>query len=483
MLYEELILNHLDNPKPVFSDTSIQLTYEELNKLVEKLANYLKQYEISDNQRILIINGNSLYTVVSILTCIYLGICFIIVPEESSSQIAYILKDACPCLIIDTSRKFGEGITSTNLVNREPVAAKLIYIIYTSGTTSEPKGVMAGETQVEFCIRAINERLQNGESDRILCCLPLSFDYGLYQLFLALASGACLVLPRAFKIQDISKLLLIEKITAFPTVPSMLMSLCYSRLLERLLQNHNLPCLRYITSTGDILPVSLICKLHDLLPSTAIIPMYGQTECKRVSVMPYGCEDKVMAGSCGLPLSGTEVWISHPDNEGVGELIVSGPNVMEGYLHPDEAAAMYYFTDKTHGKSLRTGDLFRMDTDGFLYFCGRVRRMLKVSGHRVGLLEMETKLLNGLRTPIGALHIIGLDHQLFGNEIVICIYVKETDTDALLQELREMKSGLPGYMQPKKAYLTKMEFPLNENGKIDEKILKKNVLRDGTIPI
>lgn len=119
--------------------------------------------------------------------------------------------------------------------------------------------------------------------------------------------------------------------------------------------------------------------------------MYGMTECKRVAVMPADRTDKVMAGSCGLPLDGVKVWLVNKEEEtGIGELAVEGPNVMEGYWGiRDEDSGVFESDRETGRRRVYTGDLFRIDSEGFLYFCGRRNGIIKIRGYRVNGFRIE----------------------------------------------------------------------------------------------
>lgn len=474
MLYKKLVEDHLDWPRPILTDSRRTYTYAQLHQEVLKLSEQLRKRGGRPGQRALIVNGNTLETVFAILACIRCGICFIMAPKEAEEPyIQYILSDARPALRLDARGEDGVRVWETGM---ESGGEKLVYIIYTSGSTSVPKGVMAPEAQVLFCIDAINDRLGNSEDDAILCCLPLSFDYGLYQLFFALSFRSRFVLQSGEVPQRIPQLLVSEKITAFPAMPALLAMLLRTGLLQRvapLLQ------LRYISSTGDDFPVTMIRHLKELLPQTEIIPMYGQTECKRVSIMPFGRVDKALAGSCGLPLRGTSVWLEAPDEEGVGELMVSGPHVMAGYLNADADAASYFFTHPQRGRCLRTGDLFRIDQEGYLYFYGRKRRIIKVNGRRVGNVELERKLEEGMDGVPCHLRVIGYPDELAGERVLVCVSTDE-DRESVAERLKMASAGWPNYQRPARAYIFPGPFPRSVNGKINDAQLLKEAMRNGT---
>ena len=479
MLYEELITKHLAEDRVVINDTKQEFHYSDLHCLVLKLTERFQEFGADAGQRVLIINHNSIYTVAAILTCIHEGLCFIIVSSESSeSQISYILEDAEPCLMIDTREEFPKAMGWTGKSVKSIPEEKLIYIIYTSGSTGTPKGVMAPEKQVLFCIRSINEFLKNSPEDRILCLLPLSFDYGLYQLFFALVFEAVLILPQNFYLQEIPQLLKKYRITGFPSMPAVLTLLVRTDYLKRA----GLTELRYITFPGGLFPVSLIRGIMAAVPNVEVLPMYGQTECKRVSVMPMGNKNKTLAGSCGLPLKGTKVWLDEPDETGVGELIVAGPNVMAGYLNADKVASQYYFEHPQYGRSLRTGDLFRIDDEGYLYFFNRKRRIIKVKGIRVGSLELETFFEERLKVPFRELRVLGIPDEYYGEKILMVIS-SDSGEEEIVADVQRISMTLPNYQQPRKLLVMKDSFPLSRNGKVDGDSLMRKAIEYGTLSL
>ena len=198
MLYKKLILNNIDRTKKIIADISSgkEFSYAELHNLVKDTAVKFASYNLKAGDRVVIQNDNTIFTVVNILACVYMGLCFIPVSNsESREYIDYIIDNsACSLAVLkDSIKKFSPKIQSVPL---NETHEKLIYIIYTSGSTDMPKGVIAPEKQVIFCIETISACLGYTDNDRILCCLPLSFDYGLYQLFMSLYSGAALILVR-----------------------------------------------------------------------------------------------------------------------------------------------------------------------------------------------------------------------------------------------------------------------------------------------
>lgn len=467
MLYRELVGKHIFSDSIILSDGKEEMTYGELDAKVRELADQIMEMGVKAGMRIVIRNDNTIRTVVELLACVYLHVCFIPLPEAATEeQLNYLAEDSRASMLIDHGH-FGNKLHELWKPDKSlKEEDELIYILYTSGSTGRPKGVMASCKQVLFCMNAINERLRNGPDDRILCVLPLSFDYGLYQLFLALHSGARLVLLHQPMMQQIPAWLKKGHITAFPAMPTMLNMMLKTGLLQRV----ELPELRYICSTGDDFPVELIRRVHNLFPHIFVFPMYGLTECKRVSIMPEGRWDKVWEGSCGTPLTGTEVYLERITENGIGELVVRGPNVMEGYWNAQETGNVF-FEDGDGRRNLRTGDYFRIDKEGFLYFCGRKKRILKVSGYRIGCAELEEYLIERLKGIVDELRIIGIPSEMEGDRIIVCVNSQQ-DARYLQIKLRQVALSLPQYQRPHAFYCIKDAFPLNVNGKIDDERLR-----------
>ncbi len=487
MLYNTLITSHIGkNTSIVLSDMTEQYTYSQIDKICQRVGYELKKYGVKPLDRVIIRADRTLDTVLIILSCIRLGVCFIPVsPAVSEETLLEIIKDSTPVLVVGSftqnlithclPAELVQNISDeTSIPEVELEENTIVYILYTSGTTGIPKGVVAPMKNVEFCIHAINDRIKNTANDKILCCLPLSFDYGLYQIFLALSVGACLVVAPEVPLPQIVTFLAKERITGFPAMPAMLNMLVKTRLLNKV----NLSALRYITSTGDTFPISLIYQIQEAIPSVVVVPMYGLTECKRVAVMPLDRPDKTLAGSCGLPLTGTEVWLENPDTDGIGELIVCGQNVMAGYWNDSRATVMYYFINEQGKHCLRTGDYFRIDTEGFLYFVSRKKEILKVNGYRIGVAELENRLLSEANDLIHEIGIFGYPDEIMGERIAVCIST-DYPTQEIVQWFYNISEKLSSYQRPHLLYCTTQPLPKNINGKIDRrKLMETRCLHD-----
>ncbi|MFC4535728.1 AMP-binding protein [Sphaerisporangium dianthi] len=282
-------------------------------------------------------------------------------------------------------------------VRPEDVAA----LIYTSGSTAAPKAVVCPHAQVTFASRAINAVLGYRPDDVVFCRFPLSWDYGLYKVLLSCLGRSELVLAG-----EETDLMLMERMkrtcaTIVPIVPSLASMIVTLALREQ----GTPPPVRMFTNTGAALPASTIAALRAAFPGVRIVRQFGQTECKRISIMPPE-QDEERPASVGRPLPGTTVLILDPDGRPVpagevGEIVVAGPHVMPGYWRAPELTARTFRRDAATGEPrLHTGDYGSLDEDGYLYFEGRRDDMFKRKGIRMSTIEIEAAAMDvpGVRT-------------------------------------------------------------------------------------
>ncbi|MFL6117569.1 MAG: class I adenylate-forming enzyme family protein [Catenulispora sp.] len=399
--------------RPAVATDAAAWTFAELRDRARGLARDVIGPVARPGDRVLLQGGNSPELAAAVFACSYAGaVAVVLHPDVKPFHLRHIAADCGAVLaladapLLDACR--GLGIRSADLAvagtgsgggaarpdtgERRP-ASDPACLIYTSGSTGMPKGVVSPHSQMLFAVRAIGEVLGYRADDVVFCCLPLSFDYGLYQLLLSVAAGSLLHLAdqRAAG-PALPGRLAAAGATVLPLVPSLA-----DTLLRMLGRGSPVPArLRLITNTGAVLPEAVIAALGELLPAAEVAPMYGLTECKRVSVTEPG--DR-RPGSVGRPLPGTVCRVV--DETGgelppgaVGELTVAGPHVMPGYWNAPELTARRFRPDAAGTVWLHTGDLFRADADGYLYFVGRHDDVYKVNGFRVGAAEVEAAALD-----------------------------------------------------------------------------------------
>nr|WP_295375541.1 class I adenylate-forming enzyme family protein [Pseudoxanthomonas sp.] len=293
-----------------------------------------------------------------------------------------------------------------------PEASDLAVILYTSGTTGAPKGVMLTHANLLANAQAIVDYLALDASDRVLSVLPFYYAYGASVLHTHLISGGCVVLGPGLMFPHLV-LDAIEQAeaTGFSGVPS-----TFALLLEPLAQRERpLASLRYLTQAGGAMSPALTGQLRERLPTPRLYVMYGQTEAtSRISWLPpERLDDKL--GSVGIPVAGVQWRIQREDGSAAapgesGEVCVRGPNVMAGYWNNPEATAQVLREGWLH-----TGDLGHLDADGFLFLQGRRSDMIKTGAHRVHPTDVEEVIAE--LPVVREVAVVGVDDEVMGQVI------------------------------------------------------------------
>ncbi len=348
---------------------------------------------------------------------------------------------------------------------KEAIDIDLATIIYTSGSTGFPKGVMMTHLSVVTAATSITQYLENVEDDIILNSLPLSFDYGLYQVLMAFKVGATLVLEKSFTYpQLILERLGSEHVTGFPLVPTMLAMLIKTQNFS----GAHFPHLRYFTNTAAALPPAHIAGLRERFPGTRIYSMYGLTECKRVAYLPPDQIDR-RPTSVGKAIPNTEVYIVNAAGGRarvgeIGELVVRGAHVMCGYWErPEETARALRSGPLPGERVLHTGDLFKMDDEGFLYFVGRKDDIIKTRGEKVSPKEVEAVLYRMPEVLEAA--VLGVPDAVLGEAIRAVIVPVAGATLTAQTVLRHCAQHLEDFMVPKSVEF-RTALPKTTTGKI-----------------
>jgi len=490
-----------------------RLTYQQINDSANRLGAALVDMGIGRQDRVIIFLDNSPECVISLFGVLKAGAIFVILnPTMKSKKLNHILKDSGARAIITHGNKFkiiNEALNKTpdlrhiiwiekptspfnidasgiaqnvwgdlfSRVEDSPIARStggidvdLATIIYTSGSTGEPKGVMSAHYNMVAAARSITQYLENVEDDIILNALPLSFDYGLYQILMAYYFGGTVVLEKSFAFPyKIIEKLVFERATGFPIVPTMAAILLQMESLSRF----DFGSLRYITNTAAYLPVVHIRKLQTLFPQVKLYSMYGLTECKRVSLLPPDQLDR-RPDSVGIPIPNEEVFIVDENGREVragevGELVVRGLNVMQGYWNDPEGTSRTFRPGRYRGEALlHTGDLFKKDDEGFLYFVARKDDMIKTKGERVSPKEIENALCE--IKDVAEAAVVGVPDEIFGQAIKAFIVCRDGKEMSEEQVKKFCTDNLEPFMVPKYVEFRK-SLPKSSHGKVDKKAL------------
>ena len=272
----------------------------------------------------------------------------------------------------------------------------LAQLTYTSGSTGLPKGVMISHANLHAGVAAVGEYLGIGPDDRLASLLPFSFDYGLNQLFVSVASGAALVIDRSPVAARIDRNLRGRGVTVLAAVPTLWRQLLQ---VDRF-RDEPIAGLRVMTNTGGRLGETTVRALRRAQPGAALFSMYGLTEAFRSTYLDPSLVDAKPA-SVGRAIPGAVVGVVRPDGTAcdpceVGEIVHRGPTVTLGYWRDEPATARVFrppADDRTGGPVAHSGDYGWLDDDGDLYVEGRRDHMVKRLGFRVSPDEVVDALL------------------------------------------------------------------------------------------
>jgi acyl-CoA ligase (AMP-forming) (exosortase A-associated) len=359
------------------------------------------------------------------------------------------------------------------------IDADMAAILYTSGSTGLPKGVVLSHRNMVAGAQSVAHYLENRADDVLLAALPLSFDAGFSQLTTAFATGARAVLLNYLLPRDVLNAVEREHVTGLTAVPPL-----WIQLAQLTWPAGAGGHLRYFANTGGHMPRATLERLRALLPSARPYLRYGLTEAFRATYLPPEEIDR-RPGSIGKAIPNAEVLVLREDGsqcapEEPGELVQRGALVGLGYWNDPEKTAERY-KPLPQGAGVRaaglmmpeiavfSGDTVRRDRDGFLYFIGRRDEMIKTSGYRVSPAEIEEILhATGL---VGECAAFGLPHDTLGQSIAVavtpatgCAMAAETLAAQLANECR---NNMPAYMVPARIEVWQGMLPRNPNGKID----------------
>jgi long-chain acyl-CoA synthetase len=493
-----------------------EYTYSQLRESSKKIASYLVKNGLKKGDRVAVYMNNSWQSIVSIYGISLAGGVFMTInPQTRANKLQYILNDSEANFLIAESllkneisialkdvkyleeviisgnseqirniekvrlTSFEKILTSNDIdiILPQVIPNDLAALIYTSGSTGFPKGVMMSHQNMVFTLWSLIEYLRLSEEDRILLLLPLAFDYGLYQLLMAVAIGGTLIVEQSFIFPaSVYKTINHYKPTVFPGVPTIyaLMiathkksGICFESILK-------------ITNTAAALPSEFIPDLKKIFPNALIFKMYGLTECKRVCYLEPELVD-VKPESVGKAIPGTEVFLLSPEGKPVppnepGILHIRGPHVMLGYWKRDDLSKeMLKPGVLPYERILCSNDWFKMDEDGFLYFLGRNDDIIKTRGEKVSPLEIEKIIysINGIKEVA----VFGIPDEIMGEAIVACVTLYESIELVEKDIQKECMIHLELFMIPQKVYFV-VSMPKSPNGKIDKKELKQMILQD-----
>ncbi|HEU5425699.1 MAG TPA: acyl-CoA ligase (AMP-forming), exosortase A system-associated [Actinocrinis sp.] len=514
-----------DPDRPAVTYAAETVSYRQLADRVARAANGLRALGVRRGDRVAIYAQKQIETVVALLAVSAAGGIFVPVnPLFKARHLAHVAADCGPRVLITTAERLetvraalpeDSSVETVVLIGgpgRDTAAAggaaarfqvigwallaesapdpvpdgesvidtDLAAILYTSGSTGGPKGVVLSHRNLIAGAESVAHYLDHTAEDAILAPLPLSFDAGLSQLTISLIAGAHVVLANYLLPRDLVRLCAQHAITAMTCVPPLWMQLARQEWPEQAAGR-----LRYFANTGGRMPAATLARLRELFPRAKPYLMYGLTEAFRSTYLDPAEADR-RPDSIGKAIPNAEILVVRPDGTPCapgehGELVHRGALVAQGYWNDPERTAQRFrpvpqaaTAAGTAGAAARpelavwSGDTVYRDEEGFLYFVGRADEMIKTSGYRVSPAEVEEAVYaTGLATEAVAL---GVGDERLGQHIALVV---SEPCDAVLLR-KALAAQLPNYMQPQRV-LVLARLPRSVNGKFDRVELRRVV--------
>lgn len=503
VLHDILRKNVLEHPdKIAVICDSQRLTYRHIDEASNRLAHALAERGAKKGDRALIYLLNSTELVISIFAALKLGMVYSVVDYANTIEtIGYMAEDCGAIGVITSSAQFesvteliyqvktlqfavftGKVIDSTieNLLffdtiqqqyaaefkHAHTIDCDLAYLLYTSGSTGNAKGVLTTHRSALFTIVSGAERFEVTEDDIHALPLPLSFAPGMNQFYQTLFAGGTVLLEKSFTFPAATlKRMADLGATGLGAVPTIL-----AFLMRMDLQKFDLGKLRYIISSGAALAPSIIQEVRKKIPQALIYSMYGMAEASFILCLDPSEIDRI-PGSVGKQFPGTEVWIQNENGVRLGagesgELIVRGGHVRSGYWNDPLASEKRFRPGPLAGELIcHTGDIFQMDEDGNYYFIARSDEVIKSGAKKVAPKEIENVLyqLPGV-TEAAA---IGIPDTLLGQVIKAFVVLKPEHKEVLTADdiLQHCVQSLESFKVPRQIEIMD-KLPKTSGGKI-----------------
>ena len=464
-----------------------RLTYRRLDRLSDLLAEGLIARGVKKGDRVGLFLENSCEYVIAYFGILKIGAVVVgLNSQYVARELEVLLNDCSPKIIITDlkhSGAAGEALKNSSNPARLWIADKtfmnengiseeitllepdpcddrdLAVIIYTSGTTGKPKGVMLSHSNISANADSIIEYLELTPEDKIMVILPFYYSYGMSLLTTHIKAGAAMVIDNRFLYPNtVLESMVKEEVTGFAGVPSH-----YNILIKKsALREFILPKLRYVTQAGGAMAPAMIKEFRAILPEVEFYVMYGQTEAAaRLSYLdPEFLPEKI--GSIGKAIPGVELDVLDENNQPVkigeiGEIVARGKNIMRGYWNVPEETAIVL-----RKQGLFTGDLAKMDEEGFIYIVSRKKEMIKSGANRISPLEIEEVVCQ--MSGVLECAAVGVNDEILGEAISLFV----VNDGASISEREIMlfcKQNLASYKTPKEVKLVS-SLPKTSTGKV-----------------
>ncbi|MBQ0997435.1 non-ribosomal peptide synthetase [Streptomyces sp. RK62] len=468
---------------PALEHDGRTVSYAELAQDSVRIAEALRVRGIGRGDRVGVCLDRSVAAVAAILGVLRAGAAYVpLDPNLPARRLRGLAHDAaCALLLVDRAGCADPLQPHTATVEellRAPVDDRAapaetngddpIYLIYTSGSSGAPKGVVCRHSSVVNFVAWLNQHLSTTPADRVLLKTPLSFDASVRELFAPLTAGACVVLappgPRVDP-DELNRVVHRAGVTIFHAVPSL-----YDELLRR--PTFQPSALRHVVCGGETLSPAVLARHRERCPAT-LHNVYGPTEATvDVTVWTDDARPHPPFVPIGRPIAGHRITIIDPELTtpvpagAAGELVISGPGVALGYWNRPELTARSFVPDpqgEPGARQYRTGDRGRLLPDGSVELLGRVDRQVKIRGHRIEPEEVERVLLGHSSVAAAAV----VPATVAGDPALLAYVVSEAGHgDDLTHLPRFLSDRLPAEMVPR-LWVPLAELPRQANGKVN----------------
>lgn len=489
-------INNITNLYPekiALSYQNINVTYKELAEKSNELAKRLIALGIKEGEKIVVSLEQDEKLIILLVAIIKVGALYIpIDPSYPKERILFIIEDSESNYIISNMKKESldsnykiisyeelQNIGNVGGIELDENPKENGYVIYTSGTSGKPKGVIVPARNIVALLNATKEEFNLRENDVWTMFHSYSFDFSVWEMWGCLLTGGNLIIvPRdiAKSYYDLHDLLVKKKVTIFNQTPASFYTLQKIDFEKR---GSKLSSLRLIIFGGEALDTSKIQSWFQKYPSAKcrIINMYGITE-TTIHVTyrnVYRRDPKYLSNSVGKALSGWEISIRNENGESCligmeGEMWISGVGLANGYLNRNKLNEEKFIIDENNKRWYRSGDLGRFRADGSVDYLGRIDNQVKIRGFRIELDEIKNVLL---KIPFveEAVIVVLNKENISKKQIGAFIQLKEKHT---YEEIKKyLEKSLPDYMIPSKI-VNVDKIPMTVNGKVDYNSLINN---------
>jgi amino acid adenylation domain-containing protein len=494
-----------------------RITYQELNETTDRLANALLKQGVQRGDRVAIYLNKSLQSVLCLFGILKTGAAYIpLDPNAPAARLCYILKNAGVHCLLTSTKKYGTvkqlldggsgietvivtdqragieeipGVTtvSWSRVREQPIGTivnkaietDLAYILYTSGSTGVPKGVMISHLNALTFINWCHDEFGITAADRISSHAPLHFDLSIFDIFTSIKSGATIYpVPEEYSIFPKRLIGFIRDtgITVWYSVPSILVHM----MVHGNLKNYSFPDIRTILFAGEVFPAKYLRELMTIIPGATYCNLYGPTEtnvCTYYNVREVE-PDRTKAIPIGKACRNIEIFALDEQGRVVaetgreGELYVRGSCVAMGYwddVKKTESAFIRNFLASHHDEKMyRTGDIVMLDENGDYHLIGRRDHMIKSRGYRIELGEIESALYG--HENIKEAVVVAVPDDLITNRLKAFVVFLDPNATSKLDLEKYLSSRVPHYMMPETIDIQD-SLPKTSTGKIDRSTL------------